>query len=136
VQACTAQLRGVGRERLARLFAICLTIIALIGTASITVGEAAGQLRPTRFWNLTRNTNSELYLAPAGTSNWGPNQCKNDPDGAVDSDERLPITGISSGIYDAKLMDRSGRVCIVRNIKVEAGKVFSIDEKDLESCNH
>jgi hypothetical protein len=124
------------RKRLARLFAICLTIIALIGTASITVGEAAGQQRPTRFWNLTRNTISELHLAPAGTSNWGPNQCKNDPDGAVDTDERLPITGTSSGIYDAKLTDRSGRVCVVRNINVEAGKVFSIDEKDLESCNH
>jgi hypothetical protein len=99
------------------------------------VGEAAGQQRPTRFWNLTRNPISELYLAPAGTSNWGPNQCKNDPDGAVDTDERLPITGISSGIYDAKLMDRSGRDCIVRNINVEVGKVFSIDEKDLEACN-
>jgi hypothetical protein len=100
------------------------------------MGEAAGRQRPARFGNLTQNTISELYLAPAGTSNWGPNQCKNDPDGAVDTDERLPITGISSGIYDAKLMDRSGRICIVRNINVEAGKVFSIDEQDLESCNH
>jgi hypothetical protein len=40
--------------------------------------------RPTRFWNLTRHTISEFYLTPAGTTNWGGNQCKNDKDGTVD----------------------------------------------------
>lgn len=120
-----------GRTRLARLFRICQTIIVLIETGFITVGEAASQRQPTRFWNLTRNKILELYLAPAGTSNWGPNQCKNDPDGAVDTDERLPVTGISSGIYDAKLMDRSRQICIVRGIKIEVGAIFSIEEKDL-----
>jgi len=96
---------------------------------------AAAQGRPTRFWNLTRNTISQFYLAPSGTSNWGPNQCKNDKDGAVDADERLIITGVPSGTYDAKLADVTGRVCIVRNIKVEAGSIFSIEEKDLTSCD-
>jgi hypothetical protein len=112
-----------------------LTIIAFVGIASAVAGETSGPARPTRFWNLTRNTISELHLAPTGTSNWGPNQCKNDPDGVVDTDERLPITGVPTGIYDAKLTADSGRVCIVRNIKVEAGKVFSIDENDLNSCD-
>jgi len=96
---------------------------------------AAAQGRPTRFWNLTRNTISQFYLAPSGTSNWGPDQCKNDKDGAVDADERLIITGVPSGTYDAKLADVTGRVCIVRNIKVEAGAIFSIEEKDLASCD-
>ena len=85
--------------------------------------------RPTRFWNLTRYTISELYLAPAGTTNWGPNQCKNDKDGTVDPDERLPITGVTAGSYDVKLVDVSGRTCLVRNIKVVAGEIFSIEEK-------
>ena len=124
-----------GRKRLAHLLGIGLTISTLVGTPSVTASLAAGQGKPTRFWNLTRNAISELHLAPTGTSNWGPNQCKNDPDGAVDTDERLPITGAPPGMYDAKLMDTSGRVCIVRNIKVEPGKVFSIDENDLNSCN-
>ena len=91
--------------------------------------------RPTRFWTLTRHTISEFYLARAGTTNWGDNQCKNDKDGAVDSDERLRITGTPSGLYDAKLKDVSGRVCLIRNIKVEAGEIFSIEEKDLTSCD-
>jgi hypothetical protein len=97
-------------------------------------GYAAAQGRPTRFWNLTKYTISEFYLAPAGTSNWGSNECKNDKDGSVDSDERLRITDVTSGTYDAKLTDASGRVCIVRDIKIEAGAVFSIEEKDLVSC--
>ena len=95
---------------------------------------ALAQGRPTRFWNLTRHTISEFYLAPVGSSNWGINQCKNDKDGTVDPDERLRITGIAPGIYDAKLKDVSGRSCLVRNIKIEAGEIFSIEEKDLTSC--
>jgi len=106
-------------------------IIAL----AIMAGEASAQGRPTRFWNLTQHTISEFNLAPAGTTQWGPNQCKNDKDGTVDTDERLRITGVASGTYDAKLSDVSGRVCIVRNIKVEEGQVFSIEEKELTSCN-
>jgi hypothetical protein len=91
--------------------------------------------RPPRFWNLTLRTISEFHLAPAGTTNWGENQCKNDKDGTVDSDERLRITGIDPGIYDARLKDVTGRTCFVRNIKVEAGEIFSIEEKDLTSCD-
>jgi hypothetical protein len=100
----------------------------------VTSSAAFAAERPLRFWNLTRHTISEFYLATAGTTNWGPNQCKNDKDGTVDSDERLRITDTPPGIYDAKLLDVSGRVCIVRNIKLEAGEIFSIEEKDLTSC--
>jgi hypothetical protein len=85
-------------------------------------------------WNLTRYTISEFYLAPAGTTTWGPNQCKNDKDGTVDPDERLRITGVAPGAYDAKLVDVSGRTCVVRGVKVEAGAIFSIEESELTSC--
>ena len=106
-------------------------ILALI----IISSSALAAERPTRFWNLTRHTIAEFYLAPAGTTNWSDNQCKNDKDGTVDSDERLRITGVSSGTYDARLKDISGRVCLVHNIKLEAGEIFSIEEKDLTSCD-
>jgi hypothetical protein len=107
-----------------------LLIVALTATAT----TAIAQNRPTRFWNLTRNTIAELHLAPAGTPDWGPDQCKNDKDGAVESDERLRITGVPPGSYDVKLADVTGRVCIVRGVRIEAGAIFSIEEKDLTSC--
>jgi hypothetical protein len=109
---------------------IMFVLVALAAMSS----AAAAEGRPTRFWNLTRHTISEFHLAPTGTTNWGPNQCKNDKDGTVDPDERLRITGVAPGSYDAKLKDVSGRTCIVRNIEVKAAEIFSIEENELTSC--
>jgi hypothetical protein len=108
--------------------------VVLVGTLVFVVGQARAEGRPTRFWNLTRSTITELRLAPAGTSDWGPNQCKNDKDGAVESDERLGIPALASGNYDAKLTDATGRVCVVHGLKIEAGAIFTIEEKDLTAC--
>jgi len=108
--------------------------LAFLIALYVTSSSAFAAERPTRFWNLTRHTISEFYLAPAGATNWGANQCKNDRDGTVDPDERLRISDTPPGTYDVKLADVSGRVCTVRNIKVEAGEIFSIEEKDLTSC--
>jgi hypothetical protein len=44
------------------------------------------------------------------------------------------VTATPPGVYDASLKDTSGRACLVRNIKIEAGEIFSIEEKDLTSC--
>ena len=76
-----------------RKFACAL--VALTAMSSPSFGEG----RPIRFWNLTQHTISEFYLAPAGTTQWGPNQCKNDKDGTVDPDERLRITAVPPGTY-------------------------------------
>ena len=108
--------------------------IMTVALAAISA-QASAEGRPTRFWNLTRHTISELHLAPAGTANFGPNQCKNDKDGTVDPDERLPITGVTPGSYDARLKDVSGRTCMVRGIEVKAGEIFSIEEKELTGCS-
>src|SRR5256885_15811068 len=94
-------------------------VVALGATSSVALAAE----RPMRFWNLTRHTIAEFYLAPAGTTNWGANQTKNDRDGTVDSDERLRITETPPGTYDAKLVDVSKRTCIVRDIKLVAGEI-------------
>ena len=87
-----------------------------------------------RFWNLTTATISGLQLSPAGKDNWGPNQTVNDKDGEVDHDERLRITGIEPGRYDAKVSYRDKRECMVRNIEIKADAVFSVADKDLTDC--
>jgi hypothetical protein len=109
-----------------------LAVLLLAAVCAATVG--AERLR---FWNLTAVTISKLYLAPAGTDKWGPDQCQNDPDGAVDSDERLSLKGIEPGRYDVKLTDKNGRTCIVRNVDVKGGRpyAFSIEENDLKGCS-
>jgi len=109
---------------------LALTLILLATTSSVALAAE----RPMRFWNLTRHTIAEFYLAPASTTNWGVNQTKNDRDGTVDSDERLRITDTPPGTYDAKLVDVSKRTCIVRGLTLVAGEIFSIEEKELTSC--
>lgn len=100
----------------------------------LAVCGAAAAAKATRFWNLTANTVTQLELAPAGTDTWGEDQAKNDKDGAVDHDERLKVVGVSSGTYDVRLSDSKGRHCVVKNVAVKEGDVFSIEEKQLAAC--
>jgi hypothetical protein len=109
--------------------------VLVAGFACLLVSPLLAADKPTLFWNLTKNTLTTVELAPAGTTDFGPNQCLNDPDKSVDHDERLKITGVESGSYDVRVADKT-RSCLVRNVKVTAGKVFSIDEKQLTDCTH
>ena len=117
--------------REARMRGVLLVSIVFGFVAS---SAAAQDRKGIRFWNLTLYTITTLQMSPAGTDSWGPDQCKNDRDGTVDHDERLRITGVEPGRYDVKLSDKTGRVCIVRNVEVKEGAVFSIEEKQLTDC--
>ncbi len=97
------------------------------------------------FWNLTSFTITNLAMAPAGpeaaAGPFGPNQCANDRDGAVDHDERLRLTGIAPGRYDVRLTTKPnatkpGRVCTVRGVEVRGGGkyAFSLSDSDLVDC--
>ncbi len=90
--------------------------------------------KDTRFWNLTANTITSLQLSPTGKNEWGRNQADNDRDRTVDHDERLKITDTAAGMYDVKFVDKSGRTCVVPNIEVKTGAVFTIEEKNLRDC--
>ena len=111
-----------------RMVLVAAALAALMGAG------ASAQSKGTRFWNLTLYTVTSFQMSPAGHDAWGPDQCKNDRDGTVDHDERLRITGVTPGRYDAKLADKTGRLCVVRNIEVKDGGVFAIEEKQLTDC--
>jgi len=109
--------------RAAILIAFILALIPISASA-----------KDTQFWNLTANTITSLQLSPTGKNEWGRNQADNDKDHTVDHDERLKITDTASGTYDVKIVDTTGRTCVVPNIQVKAGAIFSIDEKNLKDC--
>ena len=109
---------------------VAAALALTMGCASASAADKKG----TRFWNLASVTISKLVMAPAGTEAYGKNQCENDKDGNVSPDERLKITDIKTGSYDVKLTDQTGRVCTVRNVKVELDKVFSLEDGDLKDC--
>jgi hypothetical protein len=98
-------------------------------------GDVAAQSKGIRLWNLTTSTISGFQLSPAGTDAWGPNQTLNDRDKEVDHNERLRITSVEPGRYDAKVSYRDSRQCLVRDIEIRADAVFSIADKDLKDCS-
>jgi hypothetical protein len=115
---------------MARVGRLVFGFVALLACAA-----NAADRKPIRFWNLTSTTIVDFRAAPTGTVDWGPNQCANDRDGAVDHDERLRITEITPGRYDVKLTFKDGRACTVRSIEIKDGAVFSIEDKDLTNCD-
>jgi hypothetical protein len=110
------------------LIAIAVLLIAM-------PGQLVAQGKGIRLWNLTTATISGFQLSPAGKTDWGPNQTLNDKDKEVDHDERLRITGVEPGRYDAKVGYRGSKQCFVRDIEIKADAVFSISDKDLKNCN-
>jgi hypothetical protein len=117
----------------ARILIALLVSAALGDSTSSTMAEESKGMR---FWNLTLHTITQLRLSPTGENRWGADQCQNDRDGTVEHDERLRITGVTPGRYDVKLTDETGRTCVVRNIEVRAGVVFTVEEKQLTDCGY
>lgn len=113
-----------------RIAAICI-IFLLTAAAPLAAQTGKG----IRLWNLTTATISSFELSPAGKEVWGPNQTLNDRDKEVDHDERLRITGIEPGRYDARIGFAKARQCYARNIEIKANAVFSIGDPDLVNCN-
>jgi hypothetical protein len=115
------------------------TAVAALSLALVTSAHAASN--HLQFWNLTPNTVTEFYLSPTGMNQWGRDQCQNDKDGSVDHDERLRILDTPAGVYDAKLKDKTGRVCIAKGLIINTKGLiintkgtFSIEESQLNDC--
>lgn len=111
-----------------------LSLTIAIAGALFAASPAGAFDKPIRFWNLTANTINQFYLSRSGANSWGENLTKNDADGSVDHDERLKLPTTKPGYYDVKFTDVKGRTCIVANVKITEGKVFSIEEKELKDC--
>ena len=112
-----------------RLASIVVALMLIASAAQAQSNKRSGM----RFWNLTLYTLTSLQFSLPDRNAWGKNQCENDDDKTVDHDERLRITGLTPGRYDARLVDKTGRTCIVRDVDVKDG-VFSIEEKQLTDC--
>jgi hypothetical protein len=103
-------------------------------TLLLAIGSANASAKPIRFWNLTTKTVTSFELAKPGTQVFGTDLCKADKDGCVDYDERLNLPTAAPGLYDVKLGYADGHTCIVKDRELKAGKVFSIEDKDLGGC--
>ncbi|MGJ4930139.1 hypothetical protein ACQR1I_07935 [Bradyrhizobium sp. HKCCYLS2038] len=112
-------------------FSTAVTAIIILSGLPVA---AMAQSKGIRLWNLTSATMTGFQLSPAGQNNWGPNQTLNDKDKELDHDERLKLTGVEPGRYDAKVSYADDRQCIVRGLDIKADAVVSVADKDLREC--
>ncbi len=109
-----------------------MTAIAMLAAA----GGAAQAAGPLQFWNTSSREFTGVYLAAPGTTQWGPNETANDPDGSVAADERLKMPDAKPGHYDVRVVEKGGKTCVVKNVEARATGpyAFSIGDDDLKKC--
>jgi hypothetical protein len=116
------------------LWEVSMSKAWVVAALSMLCASTSASAKDTQFWNLTAGTITSLQLSPAGRNDWGEDQTANDSDHSVDHDERLKIVGVMSGVYDVKVSSKTVSSCVIRDVVVKEGKVFSIDEKQAKNC--
>ena len=99
-----------------------------------SAAHAADAPRPERFfvYNLTSASDlNGIYLAPAGTTDWGANQALNDKDGQVEPTERLAIKGIGHGLFDVRAVTTKGHECVKKSVDLTRDTTFDIKDADM-----
>src|SRR5262249_41244564 len=118
--------------RKARMRRVLLASIALGLVAS---SAAAQDRKGIRFWNLTLYTITTFQMSPAGKDSWG-----HPTNARMIGMERLTTTNACESLASnpdattSNFSDKTGRVCIVRNVEVKEGAVVSIEERQLTDC--
>ena len=107
---------------------------ALFAAAFVTSAAAQAGDRFAAFNSTTGTTFSGVFLAPAGTTAWGPNQTLSEHDHTLEPSERLRLKGIAHGVYDVRLVDSAGHSCIKRGVDLTHETSFEIRESDLAAC--
>ena len=82
----------------------------------------------------TSSTFTGVYLAPAGTTEWGANQALNDKDKTLEPSERLALKGVKHARYDVRLVDEKGKTCVKPGVDLAKESTFVIREEDLQDC--
>jgi len=109
-------------------------VIAMAFLGFCASAAAGVEQKPMKVWNLTAATIVDFRLAPSGTMKFGHNLVLDDKDKEISIDERLTLRDVAPGVYDAHVKFNNGRRCTVVGIKLDAGTIASIEEKDLGSC--
>jgi hypothetical protein len=112
-----------------------LTALASFVALAVAVSVSATAATNYFAYNSTAVTTfTGVYLAPTGTTQWGPNQALNDDDKELDFGERLTLAGLNPGLYDVKLVDQKGRTCIMRHVDLTKETSFEIRDGSLTDC--
>ena len=119
-----------------KLLIACFLSLGLAAGAIADDDDKAETKSKMKFWNLTGEDLTEVFLAPEGSDKFGDNQTKNDDNNQAEADERLPLTDVKAGVYDVKIKDKNGRTCVVKGVELrDTGPYsFSLEADQLTNC--
>lgn len=81
--------------------------------------------------NKTGKELHELYFAPAGDSDWGPDQLG---DEIVENNETFTLRKIPRGSYDVLFVDEHGDKCDLRDVDFTESEVFVMTKSIIKGC--
>lgn len=106
-------------------------LLAAVLCGSAAAAEA-GHREKFFVYNLTSSSDlGGVFLAPAGTMEWGPNQVLNDKDHEVEPTERVAVTGITQGVFDVRAVTTAGHACVKKGVDLTHETTFDIRDADL-----
>jgi hypothetical protein len=84
--------------------------------------------------NSSRDTIFHLYLAPAGTGNWGQDELGEDEEDALEPGAWFKVRDVEPGIYDFRIVHADETSCIIRRVAIEVDKTVTMTNQLLETC--
>lgn len=81
--------------------------------------------------NQTGKELHELYFAPAGEEDWGPDQLG---DEVVENNGSFALTNIPKGKYDVLFVDEEGSKCGVRDVDFTGSETFAMTKSLMKGC--
>lgn len=81
--------------------------------------------------NKTGKDLHELYFAPAGEEEWGPDQLGDD---IVENGETFTLTKIAKGKYDVMFVDENDAKCDIRDVDFTVSENFVMTKSLIKNC--
>jgi hypothetical protein len=110
-------------------------VVLLVTCGLLTTARGAENSAGMGLLNLTSVPITQIYASPAGQNTFSSDQIPMNPEGEIDRNKILRLTGFAPGRYVLRITDNSGRVCWARNVDLQVNKVVSLQDEDLTDCD-
>ena len=105
--------------------------LVLIAVSTVLLGANSAFALQLTLENKTGKELHELYFAPAGDEEWGPDQLG---DKTVANNDKFTLTEIPVGKYDVLFVDEKGAKCDIRDVEFKASEVFEMTKQIIKGC--
>ena len=111
------------------MYRIIIVISSLFLSANAFAAKASIEVDNRSDWHI-----HQLFLSPSSSSDWGPDQLRDD---VIMSGDRYTLSGIACDTYDVRIIDEDQDECVMSEIRLcKSNQRLSIDNDTLLSCQN